>query len=142
MTAEARKGKTFDAWVRELRRLGYRVQHKELRACDYGAPTIRKRLFVIARRDGAPIVWPKPTHGDPRGAGVRSGKLPPWRTAAEIIDWHLPCPSIFDTSAEIWEKFGLRAKRPLAEATLRRIARPRTGMDASGLSRLPIKNYI
>lgn len=118
-----RRGETFDLWVKQLRALGYRVQHRELRACDYGAPTIRKRLFVIARRDGLPIVWPEPTHGAPDSAEVLAGKRKPWRTAAEIIDWSLPCPSIFDTSEEIMAKFGLRAVRPLKDATLRRIAR-------------------
>jgi DNA (cytosine-5)-methyltransferase 1 len=118
-----RIGQTFDAWCAELRRLGYRIEWKELRACDYGAPTIRKRLFVIARRDGAPIVWPAPTHGAPDSEGVKAGQLKPWRTAAEIIDWSLPCPSIFETSEEIMAKHGLRAIRPLADATLRRIAR-------------------
>jgi DNA (cytosine-5)-methyltransferase 1 len=118
-----RVGQTFDAWCRELRRLGYRIEWRELRACDYGAPTIRKRLFVIARRDGAPIVWPEPTHGAPDSADVIAGRKLPWRTAASIIDWSLPCPSIFDTSEEIKAKWGIRAKRPLAEATLRRIAR-------------------
>ena len=118
-----RKGETFKWWVKQLRRRRYKVEWRELRACDYGAPTIRKRLFVIARRDGQPIVWPEPTHGDPKTEAVQSGALLPWRTAAEIIDWSLPCPSIFDTADEIKEKFGLRAKRPLAEATLKRIAR-------------------
>lgn len=118
-----RRGQTFDAWCAELRRLGYRVEHREMRACDYGAPTIRKRLFVIARRDGRPIVWPAPTHGAPDSEGVAAGRLRPWRTAAEIIDWDLPCPSIFDTAEEIMAKHGLRAVRPLAENTLRRIAR-------------------
>lgn len=116
-------GLTFEAWTKRLRAAGYRIQFRELRACDYGAPTIRKRLFMVARRDGKRIVWPKPTHGDPKSAAVRSGKLLPWRTAASIIDWSLPCPSIFDTAEEIMAKHGLRAKRPLAEATLRRIAR-------------------
>lgn len=117
------RGLTFEAWVKRLRAAGYRVQWRELRACNYGAPTIRKRLFVIARCDGKPIVWPKPTHGDPKSAAVKRGKLQPWRTAAEIIDWSLPCPSIFDTAEEIMAKHGVRARRPLAEATLRRIAR-------------------
>ena len=99
---EKRKGRTFKQWVNRLRRLGYVVEWKELRACDYGAPTIRKRLFLVARCDGLPIRWPKPTHGP---------GLEPYRTAAEIIDWSIPCPSIFDR------------KRPLAEATMRRIAR-------------------
>ena len=99
------RGETFEKWLRELRKAGYKVQHRELRACDYGAPTSRKRLFVIARCDGLPIVWPKPTHA--RGG---AGGLKPWKTAADIIDWSIPCPSIFER------------KRPLAEATLRRIA--------------------
>lgn len=118
-----RAGQTFDHWVKELRRLGYKVQWRELRACDFGAPTIRKRLFVIARCDGKPIIWPEPTHGKPGSKEVLSGKRLPWRTAAEIIDWSLPCPSIFDSSEEIRAKFGLRAIRPLAEATMARIAR-------------------
>lgn len=105
------KGRTFSSFVNALRRLGYQVDWRELRACDYGAPTIRKRLFLIARCDGQPIVWPEPTHGDPASEAVKAKRLKPWRTAAEIIDWSLPCPSIFDR------------KRPLAEATLRRIAR-------------------
>ncbi|MFT6772639.1 MAG: DNA (cytosine-5)-methyltransferase 1 [Paracoccaceae bacterium] len=118
-----RGGQTFAQWCDELRRLGYKIEWRELRACDYGAPTIRRRLFVIARRDGAPIIWPEPTHGAPGAEGVGAGRLKPWRTAAEIIDWTLPCPSIFDTSAEIMAKHGLRAIRPLADATMRRIAR-------------------
>jgi len=97
-----RKGLTFRRWVKSLRDAGYAVEWRELRACDYGAPTSRKRLFVIARCDGRPIVWPTPTHG--RG-------LLPYRTAAECIDWSIPCPSIFDR------------KKPLSEATMRRIAR-------------------
>ena len=101
-----RKGKTFRQWVGHLQRLGYRVEHRELRACDYGTPTIRKRLFLVARRDGHPIVWPQPTHNERGTDGLK-----PWRTAAECIDWTLPCPSIFDR------------KRPLADATLRRIAK-------------------
>ena len=116
-------GQTFDLWVKTLRGLGYRVQWRELRACDYGAPTIRKRLFIVARCDGRPIVWPSPTHGDPASAAVRKGRLLPWRTAAECIDWSLPCPSIFDTSAEVMAKHGLRAIRPLAGNTLARVAR-------------------
>jgi DNA (cytosine-5)-methyltransferase 1 len=120
---KSQTGRTFNSFVNALRRHGYAVDWRELRACDYGAPTIRKRLFLIARCDGQPIVFPEPTHGSPGSDGVKSGRLKPWRTAAEIIDWTLPCPSIFDTSAEIWRKHGLRAVRPLAEATLRRIAR-------------------
>ncbi|WP_108429373.1 DNA cytosine methyltransferase [Klebsiella aerogenes] len=91
--------------------LGYDVDYRELRACDYGAPTIRKRFFMVMRRDGQPIVWPEATHGDPKSAAVKAGKLAPWRTAAECIDWSIPAPSIFDR------------KKPLAENTLKRIAR-------------------
>lgn len=111
MPCPNRKGKTFQAFVNALNRQGYKVDWKELRACDYGAPTIRKRLFLIARRDGKPIVWPTPTHGDPKSPEVKSGKLKPWRTAAECIDWSIPCPSIFER------------KRPLAENTMKRIAK-------------------
>ncbi|MEM7211766.1 MAG: DNA cytosine methyltransferase [Pseudomonadota bacterium] len=115
-----RAGETWKQWVAALRRQGYSVQWRQLRACDYGAPTIRKRLFVIARCDREPIVWPEPTHGAPDSPQVLSGKLKPWRTAAEIIDWSLPCPSIFLTKEE-----GRAAgvKRPLVEATMRRIAK-------------------
>ncbi|MGG1672880.1 DNA cytosine methyltransferase [Paenibacillus sp. NRS-1783] len=115
-----RKGRTFNSFVNALKRQGYRVEWKELRACDYGAPTIRKRLFLIARRDGRPIVWPEPTHGAPDSPEVKAGKRKPWRTAAEIIDWFRPCPSIFER------------KKPLAENTLRRIAR--------GIQRFVINN--
>ena len=118
-----RRGQTFRHWVKELQRLGYTVEWQELRACDYGAPTIRKRLFLIARCDGRPIVWPEPTHGAPDSAEVLTGMRKPWRTAAEIIDWTLPCPSIFDTIQEIKQRYGLQTRRPLKPATLRRVAR-------------------
>ncbi len=91
--------------------LGYMVDYRELRACDFGAPTIRKRFFMVMRCDGQPIVWPEPTHGDPKTAAVQSGKLASWRTAAECVDWSIPTQSIFDR------------KKPLAENTLKRIAR-------------------
>lgn len=107
----ARKGQTFRGFVRTLKRHGYEVDWRILRACDYGTPTIRKRLFLIARRDGLPIKWPKPTHADPASPAVRRGKIQPWRTAAECIDWSLPCPSIFGR------------ERPLADSTMKRIAR-------------------
>ena len=116
-------GLTFADWISRLKKAGYNVQHRELRGCDYGAPTIRKRWFLVARRDGRPIVWPKPTHGDPKSPEVRKGKLLPWRTAAECIDWSIACPSIFDSSAEIMAKHGVRAIRPLADNTLARVAR-------------------
>lgn len=117
------RGQTFQKWCKAMKSAGYKLQHRELRACDYGAPTIRKRLFVVARRDGQPIVWPEPTHGAPTDRDVIAGKKLPWRTAAEIIDWSLPCPSIFDTASEIMGKYGLRAIRPLADATMARVAR-------------------
>lgn len=116
-----RKGETFKEWIGALKKHGYKVEWRELRACDYGAPTTRKRLFLIARRDGKPIVWPAPTHGSPTDPDVIAGHKKPWRTAAEIIDWSEPCPSIFDTSEEIMAKHGVRAVRPLAENTLARI---------------------
>lgn len=105
-----RAGETFDKWTKQLRKLSYKIQWRELRACDYGAPTSRKRFFMIARCDGKPIVWPEPTHGKPGTPEVESGKRLPWRTAAEIIDWSIPCPSIFER------------KKPLKDATCRRIA--------------------
>lgn len=120
---KSKSGQTFRKWRSQLEALGYSVDMRELRACDFGAPTIRKRFFVVARCDGRPVVWPEPTHGAPDSPDVLAGRLKPWRTAAEIIDWSLPCPSIFDTSEEIFEKYGVRAVRPLAENTLRRIAR-------------------
>lgn len=106
-----KKGRTFNSFIKALEKQGYKVDFRELRACDYGAPTIRKRFFMIARCDGFPIRWPEPTHGDPKSEAVISGRLKPWRTAAEIIDWSLSCPSIFDR------------KKTLAENTLKRIAR-------------------
>lgn len=100
-----------------IKGLGFVVEHKELVAANFGAPTIRKRFFLIARSDGKPIVWPKPTH-----AKNGAGGLKPWRSAAEIIDWSLPCPSIFASKQEIKAQYGLKAKRPLEAATLRRVA--------------------
>ncbi len=105
------KGRTFRHFVHALKRYGYTVDWRELRACDYGAPTIRKRFFLIARCDGQSIKWPKATHGDPDSLAVQAGKLQPWRTAAEIIDWNIECKSIFDR------------KKPLCENTMRRIAK-------------------
>ncbi len=118
-----RAGETFRSFVKALKSHGYKVDWRELRACDYGAPTIRKRFFLIARNDGQPIVWPEPTHAAPDSEAVKAGRLKPWRSAAEIIDWTLPCPSIFDSADEIYRKYGVRAVRPLADATMRRIAR-------------------
>lgn len=101
MPIKERKGEYFQHWVKALRDMGYAVEWRELRACDYGTPTSRKRLFIVARRDGRPIIWPEPTHGP--------GRLP-YHTAAECIDFSLSCPSIFGR------------KKPLAENTMRRIA--------------------
>ena len=119
----SQKGRTFKTFVNALRYQGYNVSWRELKACDYGAPTLRKRLFLIARCDGQPIRWPEPTHGDPKSEAVKSGRLHPWRTAAEIVNWSLPCPSIFDTAEEIKAKYGIKAVRPLADNTMKRIAR-------------------
>lgn len=115
-----RKGREFNAFVNALRSHGYAVEWKELRASDHGTPTIRKRLFLVARCDGQPIVWPEQTHADPKSDAVKRGHLKPWRTAAECIDWTLPCPSIF-LSKEEGRAIGVN--RPLADATMRRIAR-------------------
>jgi len=111
---KGQKGQIFNAFLYQLKKLGYHVETKDLSACDYGAPTSRKRFFLIARCDGQPIEWPVATHGP---------GLLPYRTAAEIIDWSIPCPSVFDTSEEIKAKYGIRAIRPLKDATLRRIAK-------------------
>lgn len=106
-----RKGQTFQRWVAQLRGLGYKVEWRELRACDFGAPTIRKRLFLVARRDGLPIIWPQPTHAKPDAKGKVPADMKPWRTAADCIDWSIPAPSIFERT------------KPLADATCRRIAK-------------------
>lgn len=98
-----RRGLTFRRWLGQIRASGYHAEMRELRACDYGAPTSRRRLFIIARSDGLPVVWPSPTHG----LGARA----PHRTAAECLSWDLPCPSIFERT------------KPLADNTLRRIGR-------------------
>ncbi len=111
-------GTTFRKFISQLEALGYTVEFRELVAADYGAPTSRKRFYMVARCDGKPIVWPKPTHSKTGADG-----LPKWRSAAEIIDWSLPCPSVFDTKAEIMERYGLKAVRPLAKNTMRRIIR-------------------
>jgi DNA (cytosine-5)-methyltransferase 1 len=98
----ARAGDTFREWLGEIHALGYKTDFRSIVAADHGTPTTRKRLFLFARRDGAPIIWPEATHGQ--------GRPESWRPAADVIDWTLPCPSIFDRS------------RPLVEATLRRVA--------------------
>src|SRR5690554_451557 len=101
-----RRGSTWRRFLAELKALGYEVEYRLLKACDYGAPTSRERLFLVARRDGQPIVWPEPTHAAKPTKGQQ-----PYRTAAECIDWSMPSQSIFGR------------KKPLADATMRRIAR-------------------
>lgn len=111
---KSHQGETFNRWKSQLKALGYEIEHRELKACDYGAPTIRKRFFLIARCDGKPIVWPKPTYAPRDSQEVKSGKLKAYKSAADCIDFDLPCPSIFNR------------KKPLAVNTQRRIAR---GLD-------------
>lgn len=118
---KSHQGETFHRWKSQLKALGYEIEHRELKACDYGAPTIRKRFFLIARCDGKPIVWPKPTHGPKDSPEVKSAKLKPYKTAADCIDFDLPCPSIFNR------------KKRLANNTLKRIAK--------GLDKFVIKEH-
>lgn len=120
---KAKQGKTFGKFVQQLQDLGYEVQFRELVAADYGAPTMRKRFFMIARCDGNPILWPEPTHAPRDSEEVKAGLLKPYVGAYTQIDFSRPCPSIFDTSQEIREKYGIRAVRPLASKTMERIAR-------------------
>ena len=120
---KSKQGKTFEKFVQQLNDLGYEVQFKELVAADYGAPTMRKRFFMIARCDGKSIVWPEPTHAPADSEAVKEGLLKPYVGAYTQLDFSLPCPSIFDTSEEIKEKYGIRAVRPLAPKTMERIAR-------------------
>lgn len=120
---KSKQGSTFEKFVKQLTELGYNVEFKELVAADYGAPTMRKRFFMIARCDGKPIVWPEPTHAPADSEKVKVGLLKPYVGAYTQIDFNRPCPSIFDTSEEIKEKYGIRAVRPLAEKTMSRIAR-------------------
>lgn len=118
---KSHQGETFKRWKSQLRALGYEIEHKELKACDYGAPTIRKRFFLIARCDGKPIVWPKPTYAPKDSQEVKYGKLKAYKSAADCIDFELPCPSIFNR------------KKPLANNTLKRIAK--------GLDKFVIKEH-
>lgn len=120
---KAKQGETFQKFVQQLTDLGYEVQFRELIAADYGAPTMRKRFFMIARCDGKPIVWPEPTHAPADSEEVKAGLKKPYVGAYTQLDFSLPCPSIFDTSEEIKEKYGIRAVRPLAQKTMDRIAR-------------------
>lgn len=116
-------GQTFQKWKQQLLALGYDVEHREIVAADLGAPTTRKRFVLIARCDGRPIVWPERTHGPRDSAEVLDGRLLPWRSAAEIIDWSVPCYSVFASKKELKEKYGVNAVRPLADNTMRRVIR-------------------
>ena len=118
-----RSGQTYKKWRKQLEALGYSIDTKELVAADYGAPTMRKRFFMIARCDGKPIVWPEPTHGPADSQAVKAGLVKPYVGAYTQLDFSMPCPSIFDTSEEIKKKYGVRAVRPLAPKTMDRIAR-------------------
>lgn len=111
-------GQTFQRWKKQLSDLGYTIEHRELVAADYGAPTTRKRFVLVARCDGRPVAWPERTH-DKDGADG----LPKWRAAAEVIDWTQPCYSIFATKEEIKSRYGVTVVRPLADNTMRRVIR-------------------
>lgn len=116
-------GQTFRQWKHQLAALGYAVEHREITAADFGAPTTRKRFVLIARCDGKPIAWPERTHAPRDSEEVKTGKALPWRSAAEIIDWDIPCYSVFAGKQELKEKYGVNTVRPLAENTMRRIIR-------------------
>lgn len=120
---KTKSGQTFHKWKQQLTDLGYKIEHRELVAADYGAPTTRKRFVLVARCDGRPIVWPERTHAPRDSEEVHSGKLLPWRSAAEIINWSIPAYSIFDSRQDILEKYGVKAVRPLADNTMRRVIR-------------------
>lgn len=123
---KSKAGQTYQKWLKHLQDLGYEVETRKICAADVGAPTIRTRFHLVARCDGKPIVWPERTHAPRDSEEVKSGKLKPWRSASEVIDFSLPCPSIFASKKEIKDQYGVNAMRPLKENTLRRIAR---GLD-------------
>lgn len=120
---KSKAGQTFRKWKQQLSDLGYDIEHRELVAADYGAPTTRKRFVLVARCDGKPIVWPERTHAPRDSEEVKSGKCLPWRSAAEIIDWTIHGYSIFESKQEIMERYGVNVVRPLAENTMRRVIR-------------------
>lgn len=123
---KSKAGQTYQKWYKQLTDLGYKIETKNLCAADYGAPTIRTRFCLIARCDGKPIKFPEPTHAPRNSEAVKSGRLKPWRAAAEVIDFSLPCYSIFESKEKIKEKHGVTVRRPLKPNTLCRIAR---GLD-------------
>ena len=120
---KSKAGQTFRKWKQQLSDLGYTIDHRELVAADYGAPTTRKRFVLVARCDGKPIRWPERTHAPRDSEEVKSGKCLTWRSAAEIIDWTIPGYSIFESKQEIIERYGVKVVRPLAENTMRRVIR-------------------
>lgn len=120
---KSKAGQTFRKWKQQLSDLGYDIDHRELVAADYGAPTTRKRFVLVARCDRKPIVWPERTHAPRDSEEVKSGKCLPWRSAAEIIDWTIPGYSIFESKQEIMARYGVKVVRPLAENTMRRVIR-------------------
>lgn len=120
---KSKAGQTFQKWKQQLSDLGYAIEHRELVAADYGAPTTRKRFVLVARCDGKPIRWPERTHAPRDSEEVKAGKLLPWRSAAEIIDWTIPGYSIFERKQEIMERYGVKVVRPLADNTMRRVIR-------------------
>ena len=128
---KSKAGQTFQKWKQQLTDLGYVIDHRELVAADFGAPTTRKRFVLVARCDGKPIVWPERTHAPRDSEEVTSGKLLPWRSAAEIIDWTIPGYSIFESKQEIMERYGVKVVRPLADNTMRRVIR---GVDKFTIS--------
>lgn len=123
---KSKAGETYRKWLSQLESLGYVIETRKICAADYGAPTIRTRFHLIARCDGETIVWPERTHAPKDSYYVKDGKYLPWRAASEIIDWSVPCPSIFASKKDIKDQYGINAIRPLKENTLRRIAR---GLD-------------
>lgn len=129
LVIENKKGETFKKFVNEFKKLGYKVEFKELKACDYGTPTTRKRFFLIARCDGESIIWPEATHGYIDSEDVKNGKLLPYRTAADIVDWSIPSYSIFMDKDEARQ---YKIKRPLSDKTMERIG--------AGFDKFVIKN--
>jgi DNA (cytosine-5)-methyltransferase 1 len=116
-------GETFNSFVEQLKIIGYQVEFRELISADYGAPTKRKRFFMVSRCDGLPISWPEKSHGPRNSKEVAMGILKPYTPVSDVLDFSKPCPSIFDTKENIKEKHGLHTVRPLADKTMERIAR-------------------
>lgn len=137
---KTKAGQTFHKWKQQLSDLGYVIDHRELVAADYGAPTTRKRFVLVARCDGKHIVWPERTHAPRDSEEVKPGKCLPWRSAAEIIDWSIPGYSIFESKQEIMDRYGVKAVRPLAENTMRRLLRTLAGNPGASEPALRIQS--